>query len=54
MRCVLSFVAILFILINNSYAQQKQITPVGQTWVGYLNQTRLSNKWGFWAEAPLI
>jgi hypothetical protein len=32
-------------------AQTKQTQQVGQTWVGYLNQTRLSKHWGFWAEA---
>lgn len=35
------------------YAQTKQTSQVGQTWVGYFNQTRLSDKWGFWAEAQL-
>lgn len=32
---------------------QKQITNINQVWTGYFNQTRLSNKWGFWAEAQL-
>ncbi len=32
---------------------QKQIININQVWTGYFNQTRLSNKWGFWAEAQL-
>jgi hypothetical protein len=33
-----------------SHAQTKQIDTRNQTWVGYFNQTRLSNKWGFWLD----
>lgn len=33
-----------------SYAQ-KQTTDRSQIWVGYFNQTRLTNKFGFWLDA---
>lgn len=31
----------------------KQTTSLTQTWVGYLNQTRLSKHWGIWFDAQL-
>lgn len=34
-------------------AQVKNTTNVQQTWLGYLNQTRLSNHWGLWADVHL-
>jgi hypothetical protein len=34
-------------------AQSKQTELVQQVWLGYLNQTRLSNRWGFWVDAHL-
>lgn len=34
-------------------AQSKQTGAVHQTWVGYFNQTRLSNKWGLWLDGHL-
>jgi len=39
----------------SAYAQapSKTTTHLEQVWMGYFNQTRLSNKWGFWAEAQL-
>lgn len=47
----------LFILCTSVtlslFAQQKNIVPYNQIWLGYANQTRLSNKWGFWAETQL-
>jgi hypothetical protein len=36
---------------NICFAQTKQIENVQQVWLGYFNQTRLSNKFGFWADA---
>lgn len=33
--------------------QTKQTTVFAQTWMGYLNQTRLSNHWGIWFDAQL-
>lgn len=32
---------------------QKQITNVQQVWGGFFNQTRLSDKWGLWADVHL-
>jgi hypothetical protein len=34
-------------------AQTKQTEKINQVWLGYLNQTRLSNKWGLWADLHL-
>lgn len=31
-------------------AQQKQISNEEQVWVGYFNQTRLSERWGLWTD----
>lgn len=42
----------VFFFASNIHAQ-KTVTNLNQIWGGYLNQTRLSNKWGFWAEAQL-
>ncbi len=38
--------------LNNS-AQTKQTEQAEQVWLGYLNQTRLSNTWGIWVDAHL-
>lgn len=32
---------------------QKQTTHAQQVWLGYFNQTRLSDKWGFWLDVHL-
>lgn len=32
---------------------QKRTTSVQQAWFGYLNQTRLSEKWGFWFDGQI-
>ncbi len=45
-----------FLLISiaiSGYAQTKTTTSENQIWAGYFNQTRLSDKWGFWAEAQV-
>ncbi len=34
-------------------AQTKNITDISQVWMAYFNQTRLSNKWGLWADFHL-
>ncbi|MCU0451451.1 MAG: DUF2490 domain-containing protein [Bernardetiaceae bacterium] len=31
----------------------KETTHLSQTWLAYFNQTRLSNRWGLWAETHL-
>jgi hypothetical protein len=33
--------------------QAKTVTDVNQVWLGYFNQTRLTDKWGFWVDAHL-
>ncbi|HYC86670.1 MAG TPA: DUF2490 domain-containing protein [Chryseosolibacter sp.] len=42
-----------FIVPTCAYGQatEKEIHRREQLWLGYFNQTRLGNKWGFWAEA---
>ncbi len=43
-----------FFLGYSAFAfSQKQTTISEQVWTGYFNQTRLTNKWGFWAEGQL-
>jgi hypothetical protein len=50
MRCLL---AVLAIAPQVLFAQGRQTQTVQQVWTGYFNQTRLSNKWGFWFDAQL-
>jgi hypothetical protein len=45
--------AYLTIISTAALAQNKTTTSVQQVWTGYFNQSRLSNKWGLWAEAQL-
>lgn len=47
---------ILFILFTMSgclLAQTKTTAQYTRTWEGYFNQTRLSDKWGLWADVQL-
>lgn len=45
---------IVFIgMYNMSDAQVKQTSSVEQVWMGYFNQTRLSDKWGVWLDVHL-
>jgi hypothetical protein len=45
---------LLFILLSiNLTAQTKQTESVQQVWLGYFNQTRLTNKWGLWTDLHL-
>lgn len=46
-----SIIATLF--CSNIHAQVKQTEDVNQIWMGYLNQTRFTNKWGMWADLHL-
>jgi hypothetical protein len=41
---------VIFFMINTVAAQTKHTESVQQVWLGYLNQTRFSNKWGMWAD----
>jgi Protein of unknown function (DUF2490) len=45
------FVAVIITVVSS--AQVKQTEQLNQVWLGYLNQTRLSNKWGIWADLHL-
>ena len=51
MKKIVILIAIIY--TTELTAQTKQIINVNQVWGGYFNQTRLSNKWGFWAETQL-
>jgi len=51
LKCVLFFLALSFGL--NVTAQTKQTEKINQVWLGYCNQTRLSNKWGIWGDFHL-
>ena len=48
---------ILFLLLllfaGNLPAQTKRTTSVQQVWLGYFNQTRISDNWGIWADVHL-
>jgi hypothetical protein len=50
-RTLLLFV--LIIICGQVAAQTKTTTQVAQTWLGYFNQTRFSDRWGIWAEGQL-
>lgn len=52
MKRLLLFTASLIIVLT-SVAQTKTTEHINRIWAGYFNQTRLSDKWGFWAEAQL-
>lgn len=52
MKKLLPFYLLLAFYANLN-AQSKITEKVQQIWVGYLNQTRLSDKWGIWADAHL-
>lgn len=44
----------LLLLSNTIFAQtQRQTIDEEQTWVGYFNQTRISNKWGVWLDGHI-
>ncbi len=47
-------VLIVSISVQSAYAQTtKQKEVFEQVWLGYFNQTRLSDKWGFWFDGQL-
>lgn len=51
------FIAVLILSLvvtgNGVKAQAKQTEKVSQVWLGYLNQTRLTDKWGIWLDVHL-
>ncbi len=47
-------ILILSLVISSAASGQVKTTShINQVWVGYLNQTRLSNKWGTWTDLHL-
>ncbi|MES2431042.1 MAG: DUF2490 domain-containing protein [Bacteroidota bacterium] len=47
---------LLFLFVANAmvgHAQTKTVTSDNQVWLGYLNQTRLTDKWGIWTDLHL-
>jgi hypothetical protein len=47
------FLFVFLLTAMTAVAQVKSRTQVAQTWLGYFNQTRFSNRWGIWAEGQL-
>lgn len=50
---ILAFLFVLFLFNQSIYAQVKSKEEFSQIWMGYLNQTRLSDKWGIWMDMHL-
>ena len=48
--CSLILIALLF---SGKLSAQKTTTNLNQVWMGYFNQTRLTNKWGYWVDVNL-
>ncbi|MGC4100016.1 DUF2490 domain-containing protein [Ferruginibacter sp.] len=46
-------IIMLLFAANGSAQTTKQTEKLNQVWLGYLNQTRFSNKWGMWADLHL-
>jgi hypothetical protein len=44
---------LMLLSMQTIIAQLKTTTDVRQIWTGYFNQTRLTDKWGFWADVHL-
>ncbi|MEJ8842998.1 DUF2490 domain-containing protein [Lacibacter sp. H375] len=44
---------LMLLSMQSIIAQLKTTTDVRQIWTGYFNQTRLTDKWGFWADVHL-
>lgn len=49
-RIWLNVVLLLMVTLAHAQTPEKQVHHREQLWLGYLNQTRFSNKWGLWAE----
>lgn len=52
-RNLLYIFAFIFSLPITLNAQEKQTNTVDQVWLGYFNQTRITNKWGIWFDGHL-
>ena len=46
----ISLLVLLFTCCHSLFAQTKVTQHYNRTWTGYFNQTRLSEKWGLWAD----
>ncbi len=53
MKCILLIVSFVFFPHFLAAQTPKTVVHEQQAWVGYLNQTRFSNKLGFWGEVHL-
>lgn len=49
----IGLVLIALITAFSTQAQTKNVTHEQQVWLGYLNQTRISKKWGVWLDVHL-
>jgi hypothetical protein len=50
----LILLCMFFLLINSDlFSQTKQTESIQQTWFGYFNQARSSNRWGTWTDIHL-
>lgn len=49
----ISFLLLVFTFTFTALSAQKTVTTDEQAWFGFLNQTRLTNKWGIWFDAHL-
>ena len=49
---ILLFLFFFLSILQNGFAQ-KQVIDREQLWMGYFNQTRLTNKWGLWGDFHL-
>jgi Protein of unknown function (DUF2490) len=47
------FIIIVFVSCHSASGQTKTTTTTGQAWFAFFNQTRLSNKWGVFADVHL-
>lgn len=52
MKSTATFIIILVAIKQTTFAQ-KQVMPLQQIWAGYVQQTRLTDKWGLWADANI-
>lgn len=53
MKYVFLTSSLVLLLLSSTNAQTKTTVDVRQLWTGYFNQTRLTDKWGFWTDVHL-
>ncbi len=44
---------LLLLTFTSLFSQTKNVTHANQIWMGYFNQTKLSDKWGIWLDGQL-